>query len=350
MATINNIFEVAAIDVTYDCNLRCRHCFNYSGEHESGGLRRSIMSSEELFRVIKDVAVLNPITVCLCGGEPLLRKNDVFGITRYLKKAGVKNVNTVSNGLIIDNKLASEIKSSGIDMVQVSLDGATEQSHNWLRNNPRSFNAAINAIECLVNAGLYVGVAFTPTQKNIDEIDTAIALFESLGVSAFRVQPIMKLGRAASIEEYFLDSISYIKLSRKISMLRENKTRKKPIVIEWGDPLEHLVAFANNYRNKSLIINAYGDLLISPYVPISFGDLKKHSILEYISRGFSEIHANDAIKRVIKLMRTENDMNLSTIVQSFPELYRDEFFDFDLINSDIKQCSNLLNEILDRSI
>lgn len=42
-----------SIDITYNCNFRCRHCFNRSGEHCFGERE---LTDEELMKIIVEVA------------------------------------------------------------------------------------------------------------------------------------------------------------------------------------------------------------------------------------------------------------------------------------------------------
>ena len=62
----------ASIDLTYKCNFRCKHCYNTSGEHETNLCE---LTDREVIRVAKDLLLLEPESVCLCGGEALLRKD-----------------------------------------------------------------------------------------------------------------------------------------------------------------------------------------------------------------------------------------------------------------------------------
>lgn len=73
----------ASLDITYDCNFRCLHCYNSSGEHYN---KRVELSDEELLRVGKEIAALEPDTLCLCGGETLLRKEMIYEICKSVKK------------------------------------------------------------------------------------------------------------------------------------------------------------------------------------------------------------------------------------------------------------------------
>ena len=45
--------ETIAWDLTYKCNLRCKHCFNYSGDHHFG---RNELSVDELMIVAEQIA------------------------------------------------------------------------------------------------------------------------------------------------------------------------------------------------------------------------------------------------------------------------------------------------------
>lgn len=62
-------FFAAGIDVTNKCTLRCLHCFNSSGGLKNQ--RMDEMSDEELERMAYDVIDCRPVSICMCGGEPL---------------------------------------------------------------------------------------------------------------------------------------------------------------------------------------------------------------------------------------------------------------------------------------
>lgn len=67
---------LACIDVTYRCTLRCKHCYNYSGNN--GIVDRIEMREDELLSLSESIAKLSPHTVCFCGGEPLIRFDEVL--------------------------------------------------------------------------------------------------------------------------------------------------------------------------------------------------------------------------------------------------------------------------------
>ena len=85
-------FFAAGIDVTNKCTLRCLHCFNSSGGLKNQ--RMDEMSDEELERMAYDVIDCRPVSICMCGGEPLLRKESIYKIANYSKNTCV-DVNMV---------------------------------------------------------------------------------------------------------------------------------------------------------------------------------------------------------------------------------------------------------------
>lgn len=60
----------AAIDITYKCNLKCPYCY------VSAPLRKSApeLPTEIVLRAIDELAKLETLGICLCGGEPVLHR------------------------------------------------------------------------------------------------------------------------------------------------------------------------------------------------------------------------------------------------------------------------------------
>lgn len=130
-----------SVDLTYNCNFSCRHCFNGSGEHSF----RKELSDEALYNLSKEIGELKPTVVCLCGGETLLRKDVAINIAKNIRtfSEGQTVVNIVTNGYLIDEITAKEIAEADFGTVQLSLDGADSETHEWLRRKIGSFEKVI---------------------------------------------------------------------------------------------------------------------------------------------------------------------------------------------------------------
>lgn len=107
------------ISVTDRCNLRCIYCMPLSGIT----LKRSeeILSYEEIIQIAAQAARMGIKKIRLTGGEPLLRRNIGFLIQSLKELAGIHEVCLTTNGVLLD-KLAAEIKRTGLDRINISLD------------------------------------------------------------------------------------------------------------------------------------------------------------------------------------------------------------------------------------
>lgn len=333
--------DIVSLDLTYKCNYRCLHCYNSSGTHDYG----IELSDEEVFDVIKEYISLRPRSFCICGGEPMMRKELLFKIIRQYSQSNPTNgCNMVSNGFFIDYDSARKLKEAGINSVQISLDGATPKSHNWLRNNEEAYSHAINAIKCLRSLDVPVSIACTPTKMNIDEVDDLIKLCLDFKVEMFRMQPIMCLGRGRNLKDLYLSDLEYIKLSRKL-LSKAADLQESGLQVEWGDPISHLVEIsAGSGRMNFLHINAYGDIMLSPYLPINFGNIKKHSLDEYFGHGLDEVVYNDFVKHVAGLILSANQMSLKK-KYGLPDIFTGEDICLDVCEEDMEAKTRELLEI-----
>ena len=339
---------IISLDITYKCTLRCLHCFNSSGEHDEG-LKE--LSDDEILNLCNEIIKIKPSTVCICGGEALLRKELVYKIIRKIRE-GTNNhtdINMVTNGELLSLDVAKSLKECGINLVQVSLDGAKAETHEWLRGKKGAFNSAVNAIKNLRKYDIMVGVSCTPTKKNINEYKDALILCEELGVASFRVQPLMLMGRAEkNLKEYVPNYLDYMSVQKTLKNHNFDKSNK--MMTEWGDPIDHLTNASMDSWNESISIgiDAYGNIQISPYIPIRVGNIRRHTLIEYWENGLSEIWGVPFVKSLCKEIKSSEDMELNNRFNNLPKNYVVKQFDVDLI--DRKNFKNLtLSELLGES-
>lgn len=323
------LLKSASIDLTYKCNFRCKHCYNTSGEHMN---KPPELTDKEVLRIAEELVETNVESVCLCGGEALLRKDLLFETCQYLKEKNIL-VSTVSNGYLLNEEVADQLKNCGIDTVQISVDGASSETHDWMRNQKGSYEKAINALKILHQKGIKTESAFVPTKKNISELEMAIDNAYELGAEAFRIQPIMKLGRAKKfLEDYFLDNKEYMACKMLIDKKRAQYINNN-FTIEWADPLEHL-RFYSSVKNvlNHISITAYGDIMITPYLSVSFGNIRRNSIKAYVEGGLKEAWNNPLIKSMIENLHSAEDMDVSLL--GLPEIFIEDNIDLDILRDD----------------
>lgn len=323
-------YEVA-IDITNRCNYRCLHCYNASGENT---VCSDEMTDDEFLDLISDVCKLYPYNVCFCGGEPLLRSDLLCKSAEMLSDAKVNSASIVSNGYYMTKENCSRLHESGIKRVQISLDGK-EESCAHLRRNPMAFAKAQDALRNLSEFDFKeIDVAFCPTSFNIDELRSVCEICRENGVKLLRIQPLMNIGRATSnLDDILPTKLQYIELQRKINEL--NYGYSGSLVINWGDPLDHIFRYRELYKDLStfVTIKANGSICPSPYLPISVGNVKRHSLCEYWEQGLSRIWNLPEVKAISGNILSIYDMGNSFDGSPVPWLEKD--IDIDIIDEDL---------------
>lgn len=117
---------------------------------------------------------------------------------------------------------------AGLRAVTISLDGL-QDSHNWLRGNPNSFDRALNAISLLSKIpDLKYDVVSAINQNNFNELDQLKELLITIGVKEWRIFTVFPIGRAKQYEELqltpgqFKQLFDYISSERKKGDIKLN--------------------------------------------------------------------------------------------------------------------------------
>jgi radical SAM protein with 4Fe4S-binding SPASM domain len=162
---------------TYQCNLRCRHCY------ENAGGKRPELSTDEAKQALDKISKIAGIglpALSFSGGEPLSRR-DFFEIASYAKKR-IGYVSIASNGTLLTRDNAKRIKDTQIDYVEISIDGATPQVHDEFRGIPGAFERAIEGVKNCVDEGVDTCIATVLHRDNVYELNKLIDLAKNLDV------------------------------------------------------------------------------------------------------------------------------------------------------------------------
>lgn len=170
------------------CNLTCKHCYSISADTDFPGE----LTTDEVFSVMKDLKRFRVPALILSGGEPLLRP-DIFEISRHAKEMGFF-VGLSTNGTLIDADTIGPIAEAGYDYVGIGLDGIGAV-HDAFRRRESAFDASIAAVRLCRERGLKVGLRFTMTQDNADQLPAMLELLEHEGVERFYFSHLNYAGR-----------------------------------------------------------------------------------------------------------------------------------------------------------
>lgn len=118
--------HVILIDPSSACNLRCRFCPTGDPEliKQTGRFQGQLALPiyEKLIRDINSFKKPLKLLHLYKEGEPLLNKN-LPDFIRLAKEANIERVDTTTNGLLLTRKVSESLIQSGIDQINISLNG-----------------------------------------------------------------------------------------------------------------------------------------------------------------------------------------------------------------------------------
>jgi MoaA/NifB/PqqE/SkfB family radical SAM enzyme len=127
------------INPTIRCNLKCKYCTNRGIDCQDK------LSSDEMMKLVDQIAQLGIPYITLSGGEPLLIQ-DIEIVGDYAMQKGIC-VNLNTNGTLITKHRAKFIANS-FNHVRISLDGP-RKVHDRLAGKSGTYEKVIRAINYL---------------------------------------------------------------------------------------------------------------------------------------------------------------------------------------------------------
>src|SRR5574337_306182 len=173
---VNGTFYPVKLDlrIIYGCNLRCKMCGQWGDEtgtyfgYDTAKLQRK-RELPVIERVVKELVRHGLKYVDVEGGETFLYPH-IIDLSRLLKRFRLF-VKPVTNGTLL-TKYAEGVIDSGIDAINVSLDGDKE-SHNHVRQAEWAYDKTIEGLKAIMDERRRRGrhtplvhVSFTMTRHN----------------------------------------------------------------------------------------------------------------------------------------------------------------------------------------
>lgn len=182
-------------EVTRGCNLRCLHCRAMPTELSS----LDDLTTQQCYRIMDQIGrVCKPVLV-LTGGEPLLRK-DICDLGHYGALKGFR-MGLATNGTLVTFETAIRLSNSGFKCVSVSLDGPDASTHDSFRRVPGAFEAAVEGVRQLKEAGLSVQINTTVTAHSASRLEEILGLVAGLKGDAWHLFLLVPVGCGLEIAE-----------------------------------------------------------------------------------------------------------------------------------------------------
>mgnify|MGYP002644731085 CR=1 FL=1 len=216
LANNDYILNGCYIEITSNCNLRCIHCYNESGE------LRDQISVEAFKNVLGCYDNPKKASITLSGGEPLLHPQ-VWKFIDMMLESGIlaRNILLITNATCITDDVANMLAEKHVS-VQVSLNGSRAELHDSICGKG-NFERTMAGLQRLLSkhANMVIVRNMMNKQNMNDNWDMFCEKLIDMGVHKIMLAGLKKVGRAnENLEKIALTPLEYQSL---IDRLKESK-------------------------------------------------------------------------------------------------------------------------------
>jgi len=219
----SNRFLEVRIDITNQCNIRCRMC--YFSLKEKSSERVFIMEPEKFRRIAEQVFPYSHVVLVSCGAEPLVHPHfdEILKIAKQY--TGILGFST--NGQLLDRSMAELCVDLPVEIIIFSIDAASEENYSWIRRGG-SLGKLLGNIKELNRLKGGNGESFPRLKgnivlmkKNIRELPEIVKLASEYGFIELNAE-FMRIYDGLNMEEQSLQdepdlAHKYIEEARKIA-------------------------------------------------------------------------------------------------------------------------------------
>ncbi len=184
-------------ETTKSCLLACRHCRATAMKGKGPGE----LDHESGLRLIDQIAEFGEPypALLLTGGDPLMR-SDIFELIKHARDRGIYTAVATSVTPLLDRARMENLRDQGVEIISVSLDGATAELHDRIRNIPGTFEATLAAVEAARACGLRLQVNTTVMNSNLRGLADIFHLIKQRGAVAWEAFFLIRTGRGSALE------------------------------------------------------------------------------------------------------------------------------------------------------
>ena len=287
---------IVSYAVTKACNLRCLHCHVSAQDAMANEL-----NLKEAMRAIDEMALLGTEALIFSGGEPLLRKDFILSLAEYCVDVGIIPA-MLTNGVLINHKVAWELKDAGIVAVGIPLDSANPECHDKLRNVPGTFEKAVKAVKACLDVDLEVVITTMALKDTFDDIPQRIDFIANLGVDQAAVYDLVPMGRGRDVMDQAMSQTQRESLIKYLQQMQEDN--EMVFTMSGGLPLYPEIVSemhkVDGTKPKDLLLKQFwinapvgchagilyfslrpnGDVYPCTFLPVKVGNIREQSLTD----------------------------------------------------------------------
>jgi AdoMet-dependent heme synthase len=286
--------RVVMWELTRACKLACAHC------PVGAQPRRSPLelSTYEAYKTIDQIVSLNPDEVIVTGGDPLERP-DLFQIIDYARRRGLELSLTVSPTPALTGAAIGKLKRNGLSRLVIGVDSSRPDGHDSARGIHGQFSSTLLAIRWARTAELPIEVNTLLTHDNLSDLQTIAELLGDVDVQRWNIYFLVPVGGSRQIEPLLPEELDDVfekifRLSQRVPfpirtfeapqyrmfVLQKTVAERQRSIDDYfdadregvriGDDTGHQAVAVNNY----LFISHTGEVTISPFMPLTAGNVR----------------------------------------------------------------------------
>lgn len=268
-------------EITRSCALACRHC------RAEAIPRRDPreLQGDEVEAFLDQVAEIQPLFFVLTGGDPANR-SDLAAIVASATRRGLRVAISPSATPRLVHSDFHKLRAAGVERLSLSLDGASQATHDAFRGVPGTWAWTYQAIDKARAAGIEVQINTTFSRTNIGEFAEFLQILEAIQPSLWSVFLLVPTGRATANE--MLSPGATEKLFEGLVTYSEHcgfpiKTTEGPhyrrVLRSRNQTQNPWSAAATNDGKGFVFISHTGEIQPSGFLPLTCGNVRTDNLL-----------------------------------------------------------------------
>lgn len=272
----------AQLELTYRCNLHCRHC--YTDPYNDSACFPRELTLAEIHRLLGEMRELGIVWLNLTGGDIFMRP-DFFDIYEAAAGHGFL-LQLYTNGTLFTRAIIERLQTHPPFSIDISCHSVEESRFDWFTQVPGSYRAFLRGIELLRAGSLPFSLKTKLMNWNADDLDQLRRFTEATGQPfGYTTSLSPRLNGDCSSLEYRADPDTIRRLSSSREMMQEDTGCEASGPLS---PPSHDRLFRCGCGTDTIHINAWGELSTCTFQYETRVSLRNHDLREAIDRAFAE--------------------------------------------------------------
>ena len=263
-----------------NCNLKCLHCYQQNHKPIQLEFDKLVIIYKQFKELLNKKKMKGHINIT--GGEPLCNPY-LFKLLDLIKEdSNLITFSILTNGTLINEKIAKKIKSYNPLYVQVSLEGG-KKTNDYIRGKG-TYKKIAEGIVNLRKENIFTSISFTATSLNYKEFPKVVRYARKYGVNNVWSDRFIPLGDSdKSLALNYEQTREYLEIMNKErNKLKKVKNSNTTISMYRALQIQMTNDFAYGCTagDTLLTVMENGDLVPCRRMPITIGNLFDRSMYD----------------------------------------------------------------------